>query len=131
MEQSIKLASTIENLSIVENMVEEISSKNIIDEDMLGNVMVCVTEAVTNAIEHGNKNEINKNVYVDYKKIDNKLIFKVKDEGKGFDFENIPDPTLPENIEKEDGRGVFLIRNLADEVEFDKNGTEIIFKFDL
>ena len=131
MEQSIKLASTIENLSIVENLVEDISTKNIIDEDMLGNVMVCVTEAVTNAIEHGNKNEINKNVYVDYKKIDNKLIFKVKDEGKGFDFENIPDPTLPENIEKEDGRGVFLIRNLADEVEFDKNGTEIIFKFDL
>ncbi len=131
MEQSIKLASTIENLSIVENLVEDISTKNIIDEDMLGNVMVCVTEAVTNAIEHGNKNEITKNVYIDYKTIDNKLIFKVKDEGKGFDFENIPDPTLPENIEKEDGRGVFLIRNLADEVEFDKNGTEIIFKFDL
>ena len=54
MEQSIKLASTIENLSIVENMVEDISTKNIIDEEMLGNVMVCVTEAVTNAIEHGN-----------------------------------------------------------------------------
>lgn len=131
MEQSIKLASTIESLSIVENLVEDISAKKIIDEDMLGNVMVCVTEAVTNAIEHGNKNEINKNVYVNYKTIDNKLIFRVKDEGNGFDFENIPDPTLPENIEKENGRGVFLIKNLADEVEFDKNGTEIIFKFNL
>ncbi len=131
MEQSIKLASTIENLSIVENLVEDISAKKIIDEEMLGNVMVCVTEAVTNAIEHGNKNEINKNVYIDLKKTDNKLIFKVKDEGKGFDYENIPDPTLPENIEKEDGRGVFLIRNLADEVEFDKKGTEIIFKFNI
>ena len=131
MEQSIKLASTIENLSIVENLVEEISTKNIINEDMLGNVMVCVTEAVTNAIEHGNKNEINKSVYVNYKTTDNKLIFKIKDEGEGFDFKNIPDPTLPENIEKENGRGVFLIKNLADEVMFDKNGSEIIFKFDL
>ena len=116
MEQSLIFTSSIENLSLVENLVEEISSKNIIDADKIGNVMVCVTEAVTNAIEHGNKNELNKNVFVDYKKTNNKLIFKVKDEGIGFDFDNIPDPTLPENIEKEDGRGVFLIKNLADSI---------------
>jgi serine/threonine-protein kinase RsbW len=131
MEQSIKLASTIENLSIVESMVEEISSKKIINEDKLGNVMVCVTEAVTNAIEHGNKNQKNKTVFINYKTINNKLIFKVTDQGNGFDYENIPDPTLPENIEKENGRGVFLIKNLADNVKFEKNGSEIIFEFEL
>jgi len=131
MEQSLKFTSSIENLSLVENLVEKISIKNIIDDDKIGNVMVCVTEAVTNAIEHGNKNELNKNVFVDYKKTNDKLIFKVKDEGIGFDFDNIPDPTLPENIEKEDGRGVFLIKNLADNVKFENNGSEIVFEFNL
>lgn len=131
MEKSLKFTSTIENLSLVENMVEEISANHLIDEEMVGNVMVCVTEAVTNAIQHGNDNNENKNVYIKFKKIDSKLVFNVKDEGPGFDFENIPDPTLPENIEKEDGRGIFLIKNLADEVNFEENGSKISFKFNL
>jgi len=131
MEQSLKFTSSIENLSLVENLVEEISTNHIINEDMVGNVMVCITEAVTNAIEHGNKNDNSKNVYVNYKKINDKLIFNVRDEGSGFDFNNIPDPTLPENIEKEDGRGVFLIKNLADSVKFENNGSEIEFEFNL
>lgn len=131
MEQNIKFESVIENLTLVENMVEDISNNKIIDESMLGNVMVCVTEAVTNAIQHGNKNNKNKNVIVNFNNENNKLIFRVKDEGNGFDFDNIPDPTLPENIEKENGRGVFLIRNLADEVGFEHEGREIIFKFNL
>jgi len=131
MEQSFKFSSVIENLSVVENMVDTISKKQIINEEMIGNVMVCVTEAVTNAIEHGNKNDKNKNIYLNYKQTDNKLIFKIKDEGNGFDYKNIPDPTLPENIEKEDGRGIFLIKNLADELEFNDNGSEIVFKFNL
>ncbi len=131
MKSTYKFASTIDNISIIENLVDKIAEKNIIPEEQLGNVMVCITEAVTNAIIHGNKNNIAKNVEVEYLIENNQLIFSVKDEGVGFDFTSIPDPTLPENIEKEDGRGVFLIKNLADSIEFKNNGSEIIFKFNI
>ena len=56
-------------------------------------------------------------------------MFKVRDEGAGFDFDNLPDPTAPENLLKENGRGIFLMRNLADEVEFTGEGNEVCLFF--
>lgn len=55
--------------------------------------------------------------------------FSVEDEGKGFDYNHLPDPTAPENIEKENGRGIFLMKQLADEVEFENNGTKVFIYF--
>ena len=131
MVKDFKLRTHIDSLLIVEKYIDKIKEEGVITEDAYGNVMVCATEAVNNSIYHGNKEDINKsiNLHVEYN--EKTLVFDVKDEGIGFDYENIPDPTLPENIEKLNGRGVFLIKNLADEVEFLNNGSEIKFKFNL
>lgn len=129
--KDIKLKSNIDSLLIVEKYIDKIKEEGIITEDAYGNVMVCATEAVNNSIYHGNNEDINKYIDLHVEYDDKTLVFVVKDEGIGFDFENIPDPTLPENIEKLSGRGVFLIKNLADEVEFFNNGSEIKFSFKL
>ena len=127
--KNLILKTHIDSLFEVEKLVEDIREEGIITEDSYGNVMVCVTEAVNNSIYHGNKEDVNKKIDLKVEYNEKELVFDVKDEGDGFDYENIPDPTLPENIEKLNGRGVFLIKNLADDVEFLNKGTEIKFSF--
>ena len=80
---------------------------------------------------HGNSSDPNKNVTVEYHSGENTIEFMVKDEGSGFDFENLPDPTDPKNIEKPTGRGVFLMKNLADEVVFHEEGRVVELKFQI
>lgn len=87
-----------------------------------------MVEAVNNAIIHGNKLDETKNVFVEYEINNGELLFSVKDEGNGFNYHNIPDPTLPENLEKPHGRGIFLISHLVDEVRFEDNGSKICIK---
>ena len=92
--------------------------------------MIAMTEAVNNAIVHGNKLDSNKMVDVRVSVDGPVLEFRIADEGPGFDFENIPDPTSPENIEKPNGRGVFLMRQLADTCEFEELGRVAILRFE-
>ena len=99
------------------------------NEDAYGNVLIAVTEAVNNAIQHGNKENEALTINVSVSDNDEKVCFSVKDEGPGFDFNNLPDPTAPENLLKENGRGIFLMRNLADEVEFTGEGNEVCLFF--
>ena len=128
--QQLHFPSKQENIVVVENLIDDICSKYKVNEDYYGNILIAVTEAVNNAINHGNKQDPEKEVNVDFSLKDGKtLSFKVKDQGAGFDFENIPDPTDPENLEKINGRGVFLMKNLADEVEFDDEGRMVELSF--
>jgi serine/threonine-protein kinase RsbW len=129
--KSLKLKSNTESILLVEKLIDDIKEEGIINEDNYGNIIVCATEAINNSINHGNKGDENKSVDVIVEYNDKQLSFDIKDEGKGFDFESIPDPTVPENIEKLNGRGVFLIKNLSDEMEFLENGTKIKFSFNL
>ena len=99
------------------------------NEDAYGNVLIAVTEAVNNAIQHGNKETETLSINVSVSDNEKNVCFSVKDEGQGFDFDNLPDPTGPENILKENGRGIFLMRNLADKVEFTDEGTEVSLFF--
>lgn len=99
------------------------------DEEHYGNVLVAVSEAVTNAIEHGNAFDDKKGVKISYSLSDNAMSIKIDDDGAGFDFNNIPNPTALENIENERGRGVYLIRNLSDHAEFHNNGSTVILSF--
>ena len=96
-----------------------------LDDDIYGNIMVAVTESVNNAIRHGNKSDKKKNVHLTLSLNDNLIRFIVKDEGIGFDYHNLPDPTSPENIDKPSGRGIFLMRHLSDEVTFKNEGSEV------
>ena len=97
------------------------------------NILIAFTEAVNNAIYHGNKKNPEKKVIITLEKNTQHFIIYVKDEGVGFVESNIPDPTLPENLLKQSGRGVFLIRKLTDEMEIDStsNGTEVKMGFKL
>lgn len=129
MNKELVINSKIENISLVENLVDEISIELSLLADVYGNVLIALIEGVTNGIMHGNKNNENLKVKVHAFVDDKKLVFKIEDEGKGFAFDDLPDPTKPDNVEKPDGRGVFLMRHLADEIAFDNNGAIVFLKF--
>lgn len=130
-EQKICFPSTVGNITLVEKFINEICSSYSVSEDYYGNILVAVTEAVNNAIQHGNKYDATKNVNLDFLASESALSFEISDQGTGFDFRNLPDPTNPENIEKPNGRGVFLMRHLADKVEFFDQGRLVHLNFSL
>jgi serine/threonine-protein kinase RsbW len=126
---SIQIPSILENIRMIESFIDNAKEKFHLDEDLYGNIMIAVTEAVNNAIKHGNANNSSKNVFLSLTLNDNLLKFVIKDEGSGFDHDNLPDPTAPENLEKPGGRGIFLMKHLSDEVEFIENGKTVELSF--
>jgi len=130
-EEKLIIASIPENISSVENYVESICSEYEIDDSVFGNILISLTEAVNNAIIHGNKRNPEKFVTISHslENYPKTLIIKIKDEGDGFNYMNLPDPTAPENIEMIGGRGVFLIKQLADVVIFSDKGETIELQF--
>jgi len=131
MRKEINIASRIENISLVENLIDEISSELSIVADIYGNILIAIIEGVTNGIVHGNKYDDSKYVQIIINHSNSVLNVKISDEGNGFNFNQIPDPTKPNNVEKPDGRGVFLMEHLADEISFDKGGAIVNLKFNL
>ena len=129
MKKEISISSKIENISIVENFIDEISIELSLVADIYGNILIAIIEAVTNSIVHGNKLDGSKKVIIVANYTHPYLNVKILDEGTGFDFHRIPDPTKPDNVEKPDGRGVFLMKHLADELSFDKGGSIVNLKF--
>ncbi len=125
----LEIESDIENLRIIESRVDEIMNEIGIKKDKYGRILVATMEAVNNAIVHGNNGDKRKqvNVCFEYKKM--AFIVKVKDQGIGFNHECVPDPTAPDNIENIHGRGVFLMKNLSDDIGFNERGNEVIMKF--
>jgi serine/threonine-protein kinase RsbW len=103
--ESLEIASTFQEIPKVESLVDKVCSRLGVNEDFYGNVLIAV----------GDKEE--------------EFCFSVRDGGKGFDFNNLPDPTAPENILKENGRGIFLMKNLADQVVFENGGSEVSIYF--
>ena len=127
--QKIRIASRAENIILVERMIEDVCDLFNISEDYYGNILVAITEAVNNAIYHGNQANPKKNIDIFFKSFPDHVSFIVKDEGTGFNFDNLPDPTNPEDIENPYGRGVFLMGNLADKVSFEDNGSKVVLEF--
>ena len=125
----IELPSRIDSMLRVEAMIDDIGSTLGLSEEIRANMLVAVGEAVKNAIELGNKSDSEKSVRLRVDKKANEVIFTVKDEGAGFDFNNVADPTAPENIEKITGRGIFLMKALADNVEFSDGGSKVAINF--
>lgn len=118
----IQIPSLPENIRIVESFIDNAKDKYELNDDIYGNIMIAVTESVNNAIIHGNKSDNKKNVHLRLSLEKSLIKFTVEDEGPGFDFSNLPDPTLPENLSKPGGRGIFLMKNLCDEVSFKNDG---------
>lgn len=128
---SIQIPSMPENIRIVESFIDNAKEKFHITDDLYGNIMVAVTESVNNAIKHGNSSDKNKLVNISLFIEPKQLKFVVEDQGAGFDPETLPDPTLPENISKPDGRGIFLMRNLCDDLVFSNEGRVVEMKFNM
>lgn len=129
--QKLIFTSKSENIVLVEKLVDDVCDLFNVKEDHYGNILIAITEAVNNAIQHGNKANPEKKIEIAFKSKDNILSFIIKDQGEGFAFDSLPDPTNPENLEALSGRGVFLMRNLADKVEFADNGSTVILNFKL
>ncbi len=126
---TLEITSDISNINEVEALIDKVCADHNVSEDMYGNILIAVTEATNNAIVHGNKKQNTKKVKIFVDKENKEIVFSVVDEGQGFDFSNLPDPTAPENIERPDGRGIFLMNNLSDKIEFLENGSKVNITF--
>lgn len=125
----ISIPSLIENIKIIESFIDNAKDSFEINDDIYGNIMISVTECISNAIIHGNRNDKNKLVHLELKMDNDQLKFTIEDEGEGFEVNELPDPTAPENIERTGGRGIFLIRHLTDEVKFEDGGKKTVLSF--
>ncbi len=129
----LEVASTPESLYSVEEFILKIASEFSIEEDKLYGIMLSVSEATTNAIYHANKQDANKSVTVVVTVTRHNFAVSIKDQGPGFNPVSIPDPTQPENLLKDSGRGLFLMRAYSRSITFNPSlaGTEICLEFDI
>ena len=127
----LKLRSNPRSITLVESFVEKFVHKYKVSPDIYGNILVSLTEAVNNAIIHGNRSDESKSVQIQLRKQNDSLNIRVSDEGRGFDYKNLPDPTAPENLMKVGGRGVFLMQQLSDDISFHNNGSTVEMQFKL
>ncbi|TAD97130.1 MAG: ATP-binding protein [Bacteroidetes bacterium] len=127
----LKIPSLPDNVRIVESFIDNVKDHFQFNEDIYGDILIAVTESVNNAIRHGNKGDASKNVDLSLEVGSNSLCFTIKDEGKGFDYDDLPDPTDPEHLTNIGGRGIFIIKHLADEVKFLARGNTIQLIFHL
>ena len=125
----ISIPSLIENITIIESFIDNAKDKFKINDDIYGNIMISVTECVSNAIIHGNQENKKKFVKLELLFLDDQIKFIIQDEGEGFDYNQLNDPTSPENLEKSGGRGVFIMKHLCDEVAFEQEGRKITLTF--
>jgi serine/threonine-protein kinase RsbW len=126
---TLQLPSKQESITLLENLIEEIADKHNVSEDVFANMMTCLSEAAINAIVHGNKLDPAKKVIINAEIENRRIIWVVTDEGDGFDYNNLADPTAPENIENLTGRGVFIMKHLADQCIFNTKGNEVELHF--
>ncbi len=125
----IQIPAISDNIRMIESFIDNSKERFNLDEDLYGNIMIAVTEAVNNAIKHGSKSNSEMSVSLALSLTDNAIKFRIEDDGGGFDYFNLPDPTAPENLEKPSGRGIFLMKHLSDEVEFLDNGRVVELSF--
>ena len=125
----IRLSSKLKSISQVEPFAKELKEKYNLNEDVFPKILISVTEAVNNAIIHGNQTDERKQVVLHSKLAGTQLLICVEDEGRGFEPGNVPDPCGAENMDKTGGRGVLIMRSLCDSIHFRNNGAtvELIF----
>jgi len=127
----LAIKSDKKELGKVEIFLRKIFEKEELPEVCFNKVLLCISEAVINSIEHGNKNDTDKNVDIQIDCGNGNICIEVHDEGEGFDFELVEDPTLKNNIRKETGRGIHIMKSLCSKVEFRNQGKSVEIKIDL
>ncbi len=127
----IKIGSKAHNICLIQDYLNDVFEKYNLNRSLYADVLTTVTEAVNNAIIHGNREDESKFVHIHLQCQSNCLVFTISDEGDGFDHQSIPDPTLDENLECCGGRGVFLINKLSHAVNYHNNGSTVEIVFNL
>lgn len=125
----LRIPSKVASVARVEPFVQKVASAYKIEPDIFPNILISITEAVNNAIIHGNNLDESKYVDIQLVETKNGLCFQIKDQGNGFNPSSVPDPTAPENVCKCGGRGVFLMKELSDNVDFSDDGTQVELYF--
>mgnify|MGYP000595620653 CR=1 FL=1 len=129
MKRRLSIPSHLTYLHDVERFIHSFLADTGFPEALFGSVILTVCESVNNAISHGNGHDINKLVEIRVECDTNSVLIEIEDEGTGFDVHEVPDPTEARNLRNERGRGIFIIKNLADDVEFINNGSLVKIKF--
>ncbi|MEX0994396.1 MAG: ATP-binding protein [Balneolaceae bacterium] len=127
---SLTLKSKFQEAEKVPNFIDKIDSELNLDEDLKNRMMLALSEAATNAIVHGNKEDIDKQVFIDVQIDDDSVTIKIKDQGKGFDPADVPSPVEDENLLNPGGRGLYLMEEFADKVVYNRGGTLVILRFE-
>ena len=127
----MNIPADLVNLRLVEKAIDELSLELDLSDEVYGNVLVATMEATNNAIIHGNNSDPEKIVKIEMLMEQKELMVHIEDQGHGFDYATVPDPTAPENLEKINGRGIFLMERLSDEILYLENGRIVVLKFRL
>lgn len=125
----LRISSNVNNIAKLEPFLHQIIDKHHVCKSRFADILISLTEAVNNAIIHGNQRDESKFVLVHMQLADQKVVFTVSDEGKGFNPSEVPDPTQADLIECCGGRGVFIIKSLADKVQYSDNGRSVRMQF--
>lgn len=131
MEFELAISSQLSNVNIVRSFLDEIFSKFRLDRKYFNRIFLGLSEAVCNCIVHGNALDEEKKVFIKVRYSCGSLLLEIKDEGKGFSFVDLSDPTSADNLKKENGRGIFLIRQTADDVKFFDGGSKVLIRYKL
>jgi serine/threonine-protein kinase RsbW len=129
MRKDLNIPSDLVNLRLVEKAIDELSMELDLSDEVYGNVLVATMEATNNAIIHGNNSDPKKNVRIEIQMNQKELMVHIEDQGHGFDYSKVPDPTAPGNLEKINGRGIFLMERLSDEILYLEAGRIVVLKF--
>jgi serine/threonine-protein kinase RsbW len=129
MRKDLNIPADLGSLRLVEKAIDEISLELDLSDEVYGNVLVATMEATNNAIIHGNNSDPEKSVKIEMMSEQKELMVHIEDQGRGFDYATVPDPTAPENLEKINGRGIFLMERLSDEILYLENGRIVVLKF--
>jgi serine-protein kinase rsbW len=127
--QTLIITSEIGNIIGVQYFIEQLVNEIELEGKIFDRINSAIVEAVNNAILHGNHNDKTKLVIIEAEIDKDTITISVRDEGEGFDYSNITDPTIPENITKATGRGLYLIKTLSDNLEFLNHGSQVIMVF--
>jgi serine/threonine-protein kinase RsbW len=127
-EVEVSICSVLDNLDLIQVLTDSLTGFMCFDEDSAHWIGMSVREAVTNAIQHGNRLDIDKKVDIRFQVLPDRISIFVRDQGDGFSVDEIPNPLDSENLLKPSGRGIFYIRTFMEEVEFrnlSQGGTEV------
>ena len=125
MAAELSIPSDLGEARRIQTVIEEALQASSYSEHDIFSIKLALEEALVNAIKHGNQMDPDKRVVVSYQVTSDRFDIRITDEGSGFNPEDVPDPTAPENLERPCGRGLLLIRGFMTEVMYHGRGNSV------